>query len=283
MKGRGIRCGEREGLLRGNHFHPCAHASGEVASAAHDLLELLAQAGDTGMSEKALLAWFAQSTARVALLGHAGGDILPTHVARELVLGQMRADFALLQVPSRPDAAAKLLLVECQGALPKSMFEAGNRQMLYWGHDFLDGFSQLVDWHFVGSQSTLNQEIALLISEGSRVLETSFLLVAGLQRFAKDHLSQKRILAWGQALPLGSNFKVKRFDDLAQDALNWTSACVDWVSRDPVSRYSPQPARVLNPSQVGLVGRSSVPETARNDEAARLGRLRDLAGGGAGH
>jgi hypothetical protein len=246
--------------------------------AGHSLAKLLDDAGEEGMKELPLLTWFGGSTARIALLAHAGRHLVPTHVARELCLGDMRADFALLQVPKQFNLAPRLLLVECQGALPKSLFEQGSRRLLYWGHDFLDGFSQLVDWHFVDHHSTLNQAIATLTAGCGREIEVSFLLVAGLQKFSKDRLSERRLASWAQTLTIGSNFRISRFDDIAQDALGWASDCAEWADVHARNPLAPQRAPEMS---VGRLPRRSS-RTRRSGKAALAGRPRGESGAGAG-
>lgn len=270
---RGVRCGDRKGLLRGNQFHPCAHTAGKVIEAGHALVDLLAAAGEGGMRETALLEWLGASTERIALLAHAGRHLVPTHIARELSLGDVRADFALLQVPRLSTGTPRLLLVECQGALPHSLFEKGNRKLLYWGRDFLDGFSQLVDWHFVGHHDSLNQTIATLINGCGRPIEVSFLLVVGLRRFSMDHLSQRRLIAWGQALAMGSNFRISRFDDIAHDALSWASDCAEWAGK---------PREGAEPRDDSSRTATEQLACARSNEAARAGRPQGRSGAGAG-
>lgn len=266
MGTRGVRCPEREGLLRGNQFHRCEHTAVDVVAAGRSLALMLAEAGDKGVAERPLLEWLGASTARIALLAHAGGQLVPTYVARELSLGDMRADFALLQVPKSSTAAPRLLLVECQGALPNSLFEKGKRKLLYWGHDFLDGFSQLVDWHFVGHHTTLNQAIATLTAGHLRCIEVSFQLVVGLQKFSMDELSQRRIISWAQTLTIGSNFRVSRFDDVAHEALSWTDACAELAeARDSVGegRRSARQVAGMDPPRRAVM-------TATNNNKAAL-------------
>lgn len=279
---RGVRCKERSGLLRGNQFHPCMHTPEEVILAAKSLAELLAEAGAKGVKEMPLLEWFGASTARISLLAHAGRHLVPTHVARELCLGDMRADFALLQVPKQPTAAPRLLLVECQGALPKSLFEKGSRQLLYWGRDFLDGFSQLVNWHFVGHHTTLDQSISALVVDCTREIEVSFLLVVGLRTFSMDRLSQRRLLSWAQTLTIGSNFRISRFDDIADDALSWVSDCSDWadvhVGTPDDKRRARRPRTAGSEPSLPL-STSIIP---RNNKAALARRPHGLTGAGAG-
>ncbi|WP_423598525.1 hypothetical protein [Roseateles sp. MS654] len=272
MGTRGVRCKERKGLLRGNQFHRCAHTPDDVIAAGQALTQLLAEVGNEGMAEMPLLEWLGTSTARIALLAHAGRQIVPTHVARELCLGDMRADFALLQIPKHPLATPRLLLVECQGALPNSLFEKGNRKLLYWGRDFLDGFSQLVDWHFVGHHTALNQAISSLTAECSRVIEVSFLLVVGLREFSKDHLSQRRLLAWTTTLTIGSNFRISRFDDIAQDALSWAADCADWAGTQVSRPTRKGRGRPLPPPRNPGVGAHSEAIGTRNGKAALEGR-----------
>lgn len=209
------------GLLKGNEFHPCGHTLLDVEVAADAFDKHLAAAGPTGYAEQPLLNWFGQSTQRICLLAHALGHINPTHVARELELGDMRADFALLHVPPKKRTSPRLLLVECQGALDKSLFETGSRKLDYWGADFLDGFSQLVDWKNTDYHNIRHQEIAKLLAGNTRPMQTSFMLVAGLNKFVTDDVSQKRLIWWAENVTLGNNFAVKTFDEVAGEADEW--------------------------------------------------------------
>ncbi|MDH0867977.1 hypothetical protein [Mitsuaria sp. GD03876] len=274
MAKRGIRPPEMPGLLRGNQFHPCAHAPEQVIQAGRDLAELLKAIGDGGLRERTLLEWFGASTARIALLAHAAGRPRPQFVAREFNLCDMRADFALLEIPPSPDVAPYLLLVECQGALPNSLFEASDRTLHYWGHDFLDGFSQLMDWHFVGYHEMLSQKIASLAAGHRKPLETMFMLVAGLQRFSMDALSERRLVWWANTVSLGTNFKILRFDDIAHQAIYWMESYGSW---------GVEPARDGRhvQEQQGLYQRSAS-SGLQNDKAALAGRPHSRSGAGAG-
>lgn len=222
-KVRGVVAKASTKLLKGNQFHPCKHDWAAVEKAASDLDAHLTAAGPNGYPEQPLLNWFGESTERICLFAHALGVINPTHIARELILGDMRTDFALLTVPSQNKAKPRLLLVECQGALDKSLFEAGNRKLNYWGLDFLDGFSQLVDWKTSDYHNIQSQEIANLIAGNPRPMETSYMLIAGLNRFAQDNVSQRRMKWWADHVNLGNNFAVKTFDDVASEAGEWVA------------------------------------------------------------
>lgn len=207
--------------LAGNRFHRCQHSCGDVLRAAADLQAVLAAAPPNGLAEQPLLRWFGASTQRMSLLAYAEGHLDPTYVAREFVMADMRADFALLEVPADPAMSPRLLLVECQGALHNSLFRSGGRSLKYWGRDFLDGFSQVVDWHFSEHYTQSSQAVASLTAHCQEPLSVSFMLVAGLRRFAGDALSRRRLAWWGQRITLSSRFQIKRFDDVAIEARHW--------------------------------------------------------------
>lgn len=221
MGRRQLKVAGRPHLLPGSHFHACRHSSAQLVAAVRELSDLLRTASDEGIRERPLLDWFGASTERMALFAHAGGQVNPTYVARELVLGDMRADFGLLSVPTNTDVAPRLLLVECQGARANTLFESGHRTLLYWGADFLEGFGQLVDWDCFGAPAVRNQKVASLISHCRQPLQVFYLLVAGLRKFSMDALSEQRLAFWADTLPLGSNFQIRRFDDVAHDARHW--------------------------------------------------------------
>lgn len=86
------------------------------------------------------------------------------------------------------------------------------------GREFLDGFSQLVDWHFAEHYSLHHQAISTLLGADHRPLEVSFLLVAGMRRFVRDPLSQRRLAWWMRNVRLASHFRIKQYDDLAHEA-----------------------------------------------------------------
>lgn len=214
--------------LRGNQFHRCHHSRLELVQAASQLDSLLSAAPEEGFRERPLLEWFGAATERMALLAHAGGHVYPTHVAKELILDNMRADFAVLSVPDFEDAAPRLLLVECQGARVNTLFEQRGRQLTHWGMDFLEGFGQLVDWDCFSDSAGRNQRVASLVAHCRRPLEVSYLLVAGLRKFSMDPISVERLHFWSKTLRLGAHFQIRRFDDVAVDAQNWIQQAL-WV------------------------------------------------------
>lgn len=262
--------------LRGNQFHRCEHTSDDSHEATQALQLLLESAGTKGIKEQRLLDWFGTSTARIALLAHASGRPPPKYIARELIFNGMRADFALLEVPKSSDIPPRLVLVEFQGALPNSLFESRGRTLLYWGRDFLDGFSQLMDWHFFRYHAPMGQKVASLIADCRRPVETTFLLVAGLQEYSKDELSERRLAWWSSTLSLGAGFRVVRFDDISREARHWLESCGKWKPDGPpavpvtASKENRRPAS-------GTAG-------PRNNKAALAGRPHavSMAGAGAG-
>ena len=184
------------------------------------------------------------------------------------------ATLALLEIPRASDVPPRLVLVEFQGALPNSLFESRGRTLLYWGRDFLDGFSQLMDWHFFRYHAPMGQKVASLIADCRRPVETTFLLVAGLQEYSKDELSERRLAWWSSTLSLGAGFRVVRFDDISREARHWLEACGKWKPDGP-------------PAVTGRVGQkgSRFPTgTAepRNNKAALTGRPLVVSAAGAG-
>ncbi|OWQ44411.1 hypothetical protein CDL60_25180 [Roseateles noduli] len=261
-------------LLLGNHFHRCDHTSDDSHNEALALSWWLRSVRPEGLKEQALLEWFGASTARMALLAHASGRPPPHFVAREFILGDMRADFALLEVPMTPDVPPRLVLIEFQGALPNSLFEARGRTFHYWGRDFLDGFSQLMDWHFAGYHATLSQKVATLVADCRRPVDTTFMLVAFLRQFSKDALSERRLVWWSDTVSLGSNFRAVRFDDVANEALYWLESCGRWAPGLP-------PDAVKKPGD-DIPPRRAVMLAPRNNKAALARRPHGLSGAGAG-
>jgi len=220
------------------------------------------------------LDWFGSTTARMALLAHASGRPPPHYVAREFILGEMRADFALLEVPHAADLPPRLVLIEFQGALPNTLFEARGRTFHYWGRDFLDGFSQLMDWHFAGYHATLSQKVATLIADCRRPVDTTFMLVAGLQQFSKDALSERRLAWWSHTVSLGSNFRAVRFDDVANEALFWLESCGRWAPALPVEGLTAFDDD-FSPGRAGMLA-------SKGKKSALAGRPHGLTGSGAG-
>lgn len=262
--------------LRGNQFHPCCHSADDLIHAADALHARTQSIGANGSPEQPLLDWFGAASERIGLLAFAFGRPPPDYVARELILGDTRADFALLELPDSPLLPPRLILVEFQGALPNTLFEARQRALLHWGRDFLDGFGQLMDWHFIQHHSMLSQKIAMLTAGHCRPLETMFLLVAGMRQFSDDLLSEQRLAWWSRTIPLGSNFKVARFDDVAAEALQWAQRCRKWGA--PTT----QPPVAAATDQSVAAGRRN--RKPRNNKAALAGRPHavSMAGAGAG-
>ena len=271
MRRRGF---DRPELLLGNQFHACRPSADELIHAADALHARTRSIGANGSREQPLLDWFGAATERIGLLAFAFGRPPPDFVARELILGDTRADFALLELPDSPLLPPRLILVEFQGALPNTLFEARKRALLHWGRDFLDGFGQLMDWHFIQHHNTLSQKIASLTAGHRRPLETMFLLVAGLRQFSDDLLSEQRLAWWSRTIPLGSNFKVARFDDVAEEALQWTSRCRRWGHQ-----LVPPTAASASDQGAALCGRGRKP---RNNKAALAGRPLAVSAAGAG-
>jgi hypothetical protein len=230
-----------------NTFFPCTHTSTDVLTAATDFEQHLNALPPDGSKEQPLLDFLGVSTQRIALFGYAVGHVIPTHVAREVQLGNMRADFGLLSLPTDRAVAPRLLLVECQAALENSVFEQGNRGLKYWGYDYLDGFSQLADWKCMDYAHVTNQEIATLVQHHSEQMQVSFMLVAGLRKYVLDNISRNRFRWWMDNITLGPNFSVKKFDDIALEAKSNAQNHVN-LAVPPVAAATPAAVLALGPA-----------------------------------
>ncbi|MES2756032.1 MAG: hypothetical protein V4693_01560 [Pseudomonadota bacterium] len=158
-------------------------------------------AAPNGVGEAALLKWFGASVERIALLAYAIHGILPTHVARELTIGDFRADFGWAEVD--PDVDPTVGLIELENCEPRTLFEKKKRKAPYLGSRFLGGFGQLVDWCAFGQgQAKSDATISMLL--GSQHLNASyvFALVAGDRRFSNDALSQSRLRWWKENMQI---------------------------------------------------------------------------------
>lgn len=177
---------------------------------------LISTAGaPNGVGETALLKWFGASVERIALLAYAVHSILPTHVARELTVGDFRADFGWAEVDPAVDAT--IGLIELENCESNTLFVKRKRKAPYLGARFLNGFSQLVDWCAFGQgQAKTDASISLIL--GSRHTNASYLfaLVAGDRRFANDALSQIRLQWWRENMAVGHGTTTMTFDQVVQ-------------------------------------------------------------------
>lgn len=182
--------------ISANTFHPFHFGPATLPQWRLDLAALIdlisPTAAPRGVGEMALLKWFGASIERIALLAYAIHGIVPTHVARELSIGDFRADFGWAEVD--PDVDPTVGLIELENCEPKTLFEAKQRKAPYLGSRFLGGFGQVVDWCAFG-QGQARSDAAISALLGARHLNASyvFALVAGDRRFANDALSQARL------------------------------------------------------------------------------------------
>lgn len=170
-----------------------------------------------GVKEPVLLAWFGASVDRMALLAYALHGIIPTHVARELYIGDFRADFGWADID--PDVEPTVGLIELENCEPKTLFEKKKRKAPYLGSRFLGGFGQLIDWCAFG-QGQAKSDAAISVLLGTRYLNLNasyvFALVAGDRRFSNDALSQARLRWWRENMQVGHGTTTMTFDQVAQ-------------------------------------------------------------------
>lgn len=178
---------------------------------------LSAATSPNGVDERKLLGWFGSSTERIALLAYALHGIIPTHVARELRVGNFRTDFAWAEVD--PDADSTVGLIELEDCKPTTLFEQRARKAPYFGKRFLGGFAQLVDWCAFGqAQAKSDPAISSLLGPCHANASYVFGLVAGHRRFADDALSQARLDWWHANIHVGHGRSIVTFDKLCQVA-----------------------------------------------------------------
>lgn len=168
-----------------------------------------------GVGETKLLQWFGASAERIALLAYAMHGIVPTHVARELTIGDFRADFGWAEVD--PDVDPTVGLIELENCEPKTLFETKQRKAPYLGNRFLNGFGQLVDWCAFG-QGQARSDAAISRLLGAQHMNASyvFALVAGDRRFSNDALSQMRLRWWRENMQVGHGTTTVTFDQVVQ-------------------------------------------------------------------
>ena len=174
-----------------------------------------AAAAPDGVGETALLKWFGASAERIALLAYVIHGIVPTHVARELTIGDFRADFGWAEVDPAVDATVGL--IELENCEPHTLFEKKKRKAPYLGTRFLGGFGQLVDWCAFGqAQARTDAAISLILGPQHANASYVFALVAGDRRFSNDALSQSRLQWWRENMQVGHGTTTMTFDLLLQ-------------------------------------------------------------------
>ncbi|MTW04814.1 Shedu immune nuclease family protein [Pseudoduganella ginsengisoli] len=173
-------------------------------------------AAPNGVDEQTLLDWFGASVERIALLVYALYRIVPTHVARELTIGNFRADYGWADVDPAVDPTVGL--IELENCEPSTLFVQKGRTAPYLGNRFLGGFGQLVDWCAFG-RTAANADAKISAVLGARHHSAAYVyaLVAGDQRFASDALSQMRMQWWHENLKLGQGTVTRTFDKLITD------------------------------------------------------------------
>ncbi|MGU3778992.1 Shedu anti-phage system protein SduA domain-containing protein [Burkholderia metallica] len=168
------------------------------------------------VGETALLTWFGGSVERIAMMVYAIHKIVPTHVARELEIGDFRADFAWASID--PDADATVGFIELENCLEKTIFEKKKRKAPYLGERFLGGFGQLVDWCAFGqNQAQADATISTLLGPKFDNARYVYSLVAGHRAFWNDALSLRRMNWWAANMSLGSGTTTLTFDQLEQE------------------------------------------------------------------
>ncbi|MGN4069870.1 Shedu anti-phage system protein SduA domain-containing protein [Burkholderia gladioli] len=168
------------------------------------------------VEETELLKWFGGSVERVAMMVYAIHKIVPTHVARELEIGDFRADFAWASID--PDADATVGFIEFENCLPKTIFDKKTRKAPYWGSRFLGGFGQLVDWCAFGqAQAQADAAISSILGPKFDNARYVYSLVAGHRAFWSDALSSRRMNWWSANMSLGSGTTTLTFDQLEQE------------------------------------------------------------------
>jgi hypothetical protein len=153
---------------------------------------------------------------RIALLVYALYRIVPTHVARELTVGDFRADFGWADVDPAVDPT--IGLIELENCERDTLFTQKKRKAPYLGTRFLAGFSQLVDWCAFGqAQARADAAISAVLGARHQNVSYVFALVAGDHRFAGDLLSRARLQWWDAHVQLGHGTLTRTFDRLLQD------------------------------------------------------------------
>lgn len=205
--------------IAANTFHPFQFDATTLPKWSADLTAFVNLISPTaapgGVGETALLKWFGVSVERIALLAYAIHGIVPTHVARELTIGDFRADFGWAEVD--PDVDPTVGLIELENCEPKTLFEKKTRKAPYLGNRFLGGFGQLVDWCAFGQgQAKSDATISALLGTQHVNASYVFALVAGDRRFSNDALSQTRLQWWRDNVQVGHGTSTATFDQFVQ-------------------------------------------------------------------
>ena len=205
--------------ISANTFHPFAFGATTVRQWKTDLADFASLISPTiapnGVGESALLKWFGASVDRIAMLAYAIHRIVPIHVARELTIGDFRADFGWAEVD--PDVDPTVGLIELENCEPKTLFEKKARKAPYLGSRFLGGFGQLVDWCAFGqAQARTDATISALLGPNHSNASYVFALVAGDRRFSNDALSETRLRWWRDNLQVGHGTSTVTFDQIVQ-------------------------------------------------------------------
>ena len=142
--------------------------------------------------------------------------IVPTHVARELTVGDFRADFGFADVD--PDVSPTIGLIELENCQPNTLFSQKQCKAPYLRSRFLGGFGQLVDWCAFGqSQASTDATMSAVLGPRHQNVRYVFALVAGDQRFSVDALSMQRKQWWDANVKLGSGTVIHTFDDIVRN------------------------------------------------------------------
>lgn len=199
---------------------PEAKAVQRLADEASALSAMLAtiKTSGKGLGEQGLLDWFGENVYRTALLAVGTKSAIPSHVARELRVGNFRADFAWISLTD--DARPMVALVELEGALESTLFhKKPNRDAPYIGAKFLEGFSQLVDWCAFGKgEAESHAGIARVLRNDKRTPLYNFTLVAGSDYFLGDKALEKRMIWWHQNVKLGDDTTASTYEDISSRA-----------------------------------------------------------------
>jgi len=206
--------------IAANTFHPFNFDSSTLPIWKAELLAFTTlispAAAPNGVDEQTLLDWFGASIERISLLVYALYRIVPTHVARELTIGNFRADYGWADVDPTVDPTVGL--IELENCEPSTLFTQKARTAPYLGSRFLGGFGQLVDWCAFGrADASVDAKISAVLGARHHKVTYLFALVAGDQRFASDALSQMRMQWWDANLKLGHGTVTRTFDKLMTD------------------------------------------------------------------
>lgn len=205
--------------LAANTFFPFNFNPAAVTQWGVDLADLdhmiSSVTAPNGVDETTLLNWFGATVERIALLAYALHSIVPTHVARELTIGDFRADFGWADLD--PSVNATVGLIELEPCEPTTLFQQKKRKAPYLGARFLGGFGQLVDWCSFGqAQAATDASISKLLGPQHVNARYVFAVVAGHHRFFNDNLSQRRMQWWNDNVKIGHGTSTATFDEVAR-------------------------------------------------------------------